>query len=349
MKPSSHESCAAHKKNFSTDSKRLKRRFITIPSLIIVTILLTLLMPVIIAVSFVVDLFRRYSFSTIRTCISIWLFLWLELIFLFISGWVWIKYKFTSSQKEKDYALTNRKIQKNFCKIYIPFVLKIFRAKINFHGKEHLESCKPSVMFTRHVSLIDTFIPVFSLYSLSKNKWPRYVLKAELLNDPLFDVVGNRFPNVFIRRGKGLSETETTRILNLRNTMEENETLVIFPEGTRFTPKKRKKLIKHSQKNGKKDLFKYASSLKATLPPLTKGSMALLSESVKYDLVVLAHRGFENVVTIWDLFKGSLIDKTIDIMITKYSFEEIPKDEDEKKLFLMNIWKKVDNYALNKS
>ena len=59
--------------------------------------------------------------------------------------------------------------------------------------------------------------------------------------------------------------------------------------------------------------------------------MALLSESSSYDLVIMAHRGFENVVTMWDLFRGSLIGKTIDVMITKYPFTDIPKSETERR------------------
>ena len=346
MNSTSEASAEKTRDYIAPDPKRLKRRLVTVPVLFVLTVILTAILPFLLAGALLADLIKRRPLPAFRTILCIWLFLLLELSFLLVSAWVWLKYIVLPTHKNKDYEFANRRIQKNFCRAYVPLVLWIFQAKLRVHGQEHLTSEKPAVIFTRHVSLIDTFLPVFVLFSLNQEKWPRYVLKSELLSDPLFDIVGNRFPNVFIHRGKGLRETETKRILSLRNTMAKNESLVIYPEGTRFTPKKRKRLVEHSLKKGQEDLYKFASSLKATLPPLTKGSMALLSESSSYDLVIMAHRGFENVVTMWDLFRGSLIGKTIDVMITKYPFTDIPKSETEKKSFLMNVWKGVDDFAL---
>ena len=70
----------------------------------------------------------------------------------------------------------------------------------------------------------------------------RYVLKRELLWDPCLDLVGNRLPNAFVRRGVG-DPGEIARVAALARGLERDEGVVLFPEGTRFTPERRQHLL----------------------------------------------------------------------------------------------------------
>src|SRR5690606_33884145 len=90
----------------------------------------------------------------------------------------------------------------------------------------------PVVVLVRHVSVGDTLLPL--AFVSGKNGFRfSYVIKRELLWDPCLDVVGNRIPNVFVRRGSDDSEREVRRIERLAQRMSAREGIVIYPEGTR--------------------------------------------------------------------------------------------------------------------
>ena len=58
----------------------------------------------------------------------------------------------------------------------------------------------------------DTVLPVV-FFALPTGVRLRYVLKRELLFDPCLDIVGQRLPNYFARRGAGATEQEVAGVV----------------------------------------------------------------------------------------------------------------------------------------
>ena len=104
----------------------------------------------------------------------------------------------------------------------------------------------PVIVMMRHASIVDNLLPA-GLVSLPHRIRLRYVLKKELLWDPVLDIGGQRLPNVFVRR-EGDSATEITRIRRLAIGLTERDGVLIYPEGTRFTAKKRDQAIRRLER-----------------------------------------------------------------------------------------------------
>ena len=96
-------------------------------------------------------------------------------------------------------------------------------------------------MLARHGSQGDALL-VASILATAGLR-PRFVLKRQLLWDPCLDVVGHRIPNYFVDRDSTDNQTELGNIRQLASDLEDDEAVVIFPEGTRYSDAKREKAI----------------------------------------------------------------------------------------------------------
>ena len=83
----------------------------------------------------------------------------------------------------------------------VPGAQRIFGITIEVEGTDELRD-GPIIVFLRHSSVADTLLPAVFIANPNGLKL-RYVLKHELLWDPCLDIVGNRLPNSFVRRGSG--------------------------------------------------------------------------------------------------------------------------------------------------
>ena len=168
------------------------------------------------------------------------------------------------------------------------------------------------------------------------------MLKRELLLDPCLDIVGQRIPNVFTARGSGNPELEARRVVGLAERLETRDAVVIFPEGTRFTPRKREKLIARFREQGKDDLADFSESLSVTLSPLRAGAVALLAATPGADVVVVAHSGFEAMTSLADVFLGKLIGRVVRIRVHRVPAREVDRSEEGVRSFLKETWSEMD-------
>lgn len=222
---------------------------------------------------------------------------------------------------------------------------KLFRLRFEVEGEDAVLP-GPVVVLVRHVSVGDTLLPL--AYVSGRNGFRfRYVIKRELLWDPCLDIVGNRIPNVFIRRGSD-SEGEARRIKRLAQRMGEHEGLVIYPEGTRFTPEKRarvlRKLEERSAENGGAMLLDAQRRFSNVLVPRMAGALAALEGSPEADLVFCAHTGLEGLTTLRDLLAGSSSHRRVAVRFWRVPREEVPVDEDARVAFVLEKWAEVDRY-----
>ena len=90
-------------------------------------------------------------------------------------------------------------------------------------------------MFSRHAGPGDSFLLAHALINWYDRE-PRIVLKDSLQWDPAIDVLLNRLPNRFLVPGGGAKAED--EIAALATGLDDNDALVIFPEGGNFTPKR---------------------------------------------------------------------------------------------------------------
>ena len=88
------------------------------------------------------------------------------------------------------------------------------------------------IVFMRHASVADTLLPGRAL-SLPFGLSLRYVLKRELLVLPCLDVVGQRLPNMWVRRSAKDTAGDLQGVRALAQSLSPGEGVLIYPEGTR--------------------------------------------------------------------------------------------------------------------
>jgi 1-acyl-sn-glycerol-3-phosphate acyltransferase len=201
----------------------------------------------------------------------------------------------------------------------------------------------PLIVFARHASMGDVLLPLLLLGPRGLRM--RYVMKAELLVDPCLDVVGHRVPNTFVQRNSGDATPEIAAVVRLLHAISTRDAVVIFPEGTRFTPEKRARVLARIEASGNEDAVQQARSFQHVLPPRPGGALGLLEANPGGDVLFFTHCGFDGIATVLDLFRGRLIGATIRVFSWRVPFAEIPKDQEGRLAWLAENWRRVDAWV----
>jgi 1-acyl-sn-glycerol-3-phosphate acyltransferase len=193
----------------------------------------------------------------------------------------------------------------------------------------------------RHASVGDTLLASVFVQKPHHMRC-RYVLKRELLWDPCIDIVGNRLANYFVRRYSEDSAREIAAVRRLVEDLEPGESFLIYPEGTRFTPAKRARILERLREHGDPGLLARAERLTRLLPPRLGGTLEVLDANPGADVVICAHTGFESVATFWDLWSGAPIGREIHVEFWRIPWAEVPKDRSQRIDWLFEQWTRID-------
>jgi 1-acyl-sn-glycerol-3-phosphate acyltransferase len=174
-------------------------------------------------------------------------------------------------------------------------------------------------------------------------------MKRELLWDPCLDVVGQRTRNAFVRRGSGQREKEIALLRGLAGALGPRDGVLLFPEGTRFTPAKRERAIAQLTDTGSIERLAFVRGLRCVLPPRRGGAMALLETRPDVDVAFLAHVGFERTATLNDLWSGQLIGQTIRLQFWRVPSADIPRTAAGRITWLDQQWERVDEWVATHS
>jgi 1-acyl-sn-glycerol-3-phosphate acyltransferase len=313
----------------------LLRRLVTVTSVYVGFVFVTALLPLILVASLLVDLIRRViaakPFMATRMLVFGWLYLFGEVWGLFILG---VTAPLPRARAiEATYRLQCRWAAWNFRAVRLIFGLRIVA-----DGQENVAP-GPVILLSRHASLIDTLLPSWFV-TREIGMTVRYVLKKELLLDPALDVAGNRLPNHFVDRGAVDNERDLDAIRELGSDLSEDEAVLIYPEGTRFSEQKRDRYLnRFAHRTGR--VAEIASSLRSVLPPRPGGTLALLEGSTA-DVVLLAHRGLEGFARVKDMWKGGIVGSRIDVIFRRIARAEIPEGRTDRVTWLFETWRDVD-------
>jgi 1-acyl-sn-glycerol-3-phosphate acyltransferase len=216
---------------------------------------------------------------------------------------------------------------------------RLFDVRIEVEGTDELRD-GPVIVFLRHASVADTLLPAVFIANPNGLKL-RYVLKHELLLDPCLDIVGNRLPNSFVRKNSG----DSYRVIELMKDLGPRDGVIIYPEGTRFTDKKRQVIIEQLERKGETYLTEKARMLKNVLPPRLGGPLNLLDRNEAADVIFCAHFGFDGVVDLRDFLRGSLVGRVVKVRFWRTPFASIPKTRAARKEWLFENWMRVDEWV----
>lgn len=314
------------------------RRAITLPLLVIATSLWLALLPLALIVAAVADLVRGRPWPIARSVLYLAVYLTAELVGVVAAGVLWIG----SIGSRGRFRARNVALQTWRATLLYRAAERVFRLRTVVEGDDAIAP-GPIVLFVRHVSQADTLLPV--VYVTRRHAIAlRYVLKEELLWDPCLDVVGRRLPNAFVRRGSADSVREVAAVQRLMDDLGPRDGVLIFPEGTRFTPGKLRRAIERSTTRLDPETLALARSFRRVLPPHLAGALGLLERNRDADVVFCAHTGFEAAGSPRDVLGGTLVGATIRVRFWRVPFATIPADTADRVRWLYRQWQRVDEW-----
>ncbi len=325
-----------------TQGEKIGRRLKTVPSRVLGFALVTVVFPVLLVAALVVDLVRavtkRRPFMATRLLVMAWVYLGGESVSIAGFGLTWLLTWGPGRQRRLHRSAW--RIQQWWAPSLFRPLCAMFGLTFSVEGDEQAEP-GPVIVLIRHASIIDNLLPsvvVAGPHDLDL----RYLIKRELRSDPGLDIGGDRLDNYFVRRGTG-QEIERENIRRLAEGLGPRDGMLIFPEGTRFTPERRARAI---EKLGERDpaLAASAERMQYVLPPKPGGVLAILEGAPGVDVLLLAHAGFDGLRLISDIWRGELVGREIRVKLTRVPRSEIPEDPDAQVTWLFSAWEAVDTW-----
>jgi 1-acyl-sn-glycerol-3-phosphate acyltransferase len=315
----------------------LFRRLVTVPLVVLATLLMTGTVLLWLPVSLLVAALVPAARSAPRVLAFITVYLWCETLGVLAAFWILLRHRGGRDSTRTCWLEANYELQAWWCRSLKGAAQRLFRLRFEVEG-----AAPPGgdgvIMLLRHCSIGDTLIPVV-FHCEPTGQRLRFVLKQELLFDPCLDIVGNRLPNYFADRGSGDTAREVEGVTRLLDGLPRNQGVLIYPEGTRFTTAKRDAILRRLEQKGETAAVERARAWTRLLPPRPGGPLAA---NPGRDLVFCAHTGFEGSASFARLFNGSWVDTRVRIRFWRVPFAEIPVDPDAQRAFLYRQWDRMN-------
>jgi 1-acyl-sn-glycerol-3-phosphate acyltransferase len=163
-----------------------------------------------------------------------------------------------------------------------------------------LRGHEPVLVLARHGGPGDSLALVHLLLTRYRRS-VRIVLKELLAVDPALDVLLTRLNCVFVP-ATSRGPAATALIARAAADLHRGDTLLLFPEGNNWTPAVRSRII--SRMRGRRaSKTETAEQLEYVLPPRPSGTLACLEARPDLPVVLFAHTGLEELITVRDVWK----------------------------------------------
>jgi 1-acyl-sn-glycerol-3-phosphate acyltransferase len=320
----------------------LRRRAWTVPFVFTLFALVTVTLPLLLLIALAVDLFRwlrhRRKVVIVRAVLFGWIYLVVEVWAIISLFFTWIISGFGLS-RSLELNLSYR-LQARWAALLFGALRTVFSLGLEVEDDDVVLP-GPVVVMVRHASLIDTLLPN-NLITRRKGLRLRYVLKNELLYDPSLDIAGHRLINHFVER-IGDSSAQVDKVRDLSRDLDDNEGVLIYPEGTRFTEEKRARVLTKLREIDPHRAER-AEKLINVLPPRLGGPLALLDPLTPCDVVIMAHVGLDGLATVKHLLDGTIVGGRIRVRFWRIPREQIPEDREARIDWLFDQWELVDRW-----
>lgn len=309
------------------------RRCLTIPAVGLALALVLASLPALALAALVTDLVVRRRWNTLRVLAFVVFFLAHEVWCLLRLAVVGLR---TVGDGERRRALTFAQ-QDRYARAHLGAARRLFSLRFEVQGLDAAAS-GPFLLLVRHTSLIDTVLP--GVFVAAHHRLHlRYVLKKELLAGPCLDIAGHWLPNHFVDRSGARSEQEALAVGALGRDLGPEDGVCLFPEGTRFTPRARERLLARLPPGPERAR---AERLRHVLPVRPGGLLALLEAASGADVVFLAHHGMEGLARLTDIWAGRLLGTTVHLKLWRVAARDIPREAAERLAWADAQWASLD-------
>lgn len=324
---------------------RIWRRVRGISIEIVLFAVVTVLLPVLLVVAAAVDLTlwlrTRKPWVGVRLAAFGWWFLLTEMRALLTIATIWVITggPFGRSSLRRRRYLYGLRI--HWARSHLGGIRVLFALRLEVEGLDDAGP-GPILMMMRHASIIDNMLPD-AIVARRHGYGLRFVIKRELQVLPTIDIGGRWVPTNFVRRGSGDSAGEIDRLRALADDLGPGEALMIYPEGTRFTPKKLARALEVIAER-QPEISAQANRLRNILPPRLGGPLALMNETEDVDVVFCGHVGFDGFQYVSHIWAGGLVGTTIRVKLWRHAASSIPSDPVARRDWLYEQWQILDDW-----
>lgn len=195
----------------------------------------------------------------------------------------------------------------------------------------------PIIAVARHVSWFDASLPAVLFQPLGMRT--RGAIMAELLADPGFDLIYPRTGSAFVPRDS--SDRAVAAVRAMAASADDRTALVIFPEGRLFRPSVRDRLLAKLGET-EPDRAERLSGLTNVLPPRVGGLSVMLDVLPDADVVVIRHRGFEQLSSLRALVEVVPLGQPVTVSVERIPRSRIPDDDGDRSRWLDQLWLTLD-------
>ncbi|SEG87741.1 Acyltransferase [Nonomuraea solani] len=321
---------------------RILRRLVLAPLVIVVTAFMLVTLPLWLVVTAAASL--RLPPPQRKGPRFVWFGMsWLTLESAVLIACLWLWLVGGARGQERHYAL----IEWALTKVYAAAV-RIFRLTVEIEEPAPTEEeqgarlTRPVIVLSRHAGPGDSFLLIYHLLARYRRR-PRIVMKAALQYDPSLDVIINRLPNAFVPRKSGQRRI-IEEIERLAQTMGDRDSLVIFPEGGNFTPRRRRLAIRRLEEKGLDEEAERARGMDHLLPPRPNGAITAIEGCPSADVIFVAHTGLDDLITLGDIWRKLPYSARITAKWWRVPASEIPRRREDRIRWLYDHWEQIDDW-----
>jgi 1-acyl-sn-glycerol-3-phosphate acyltransferase len=322
-----------------------RRRIVSIPAIFVGFFLYIVLLPVLALTGLVVGVLRRDRWALARTFAMIGIYLASEAAGILIAFLMWLAsgaWLGAGGERRRRWYIA---LQRWWTGTLFWGIRRCFSLEVDVQRWPAGLGERRLLVFLRHASILDTLLAA-ALIANPLRVHLLYVFKRELLWDPCLDIAGGHLGCHFARRDAGESEREVRKLEKLAAGLRPRDGVIIYPEGTRWTPAKRQRVLERIGNSGDARLLEHASALERLLPPRLGGPLALIDGAPDSDVVFIAHDGFEGAARVGDVMRGGLVGKTIRIAAWKVDAADVPVVRDAQVEWLYENWAAIDAWLV---
>jgi 1-acyl-sn-glycerol-3-phosphate acyltransferase len=323
-----------------TRGRRIRRRLVSVPRVLVMLVGITVTLPLLLTGAGIVDLvrfvIRRRPWVAVRMVAFFWVYLFAESVGIVRFFLDWVRAGFGRRREwmvDRAWA-----VQAWWARTLFNGVRRLFGLRFVIEGEDLIEP-GPIIAMFRHASIVDNLLPAVLVSDRHGIKL-RWLIKRELLSDPGLDIGGNRLPNYFVDRSSRDTSGELARIRALATGLGVDEGVLIYPEGTRFTPAKQQRALQRL--GSSPTLLEKARPLRHVLPPRIGGATTLLDAG--YDVLFCGHHGLGGFAQIGDIWSGDMVGRTISVRFWRVPAADIPQGRRERIDWLFGWWQTIDDW-----
>ena len=206
-----------------------------------------------------------------------------------------------------------------------------------------MQSEAPLIVLARHAGPGASLVLVHLLMERYARS-PRIVLKEQLRLDPAVDVLLGRLGCGFISSGPGSGDRATAQVAQVAATMTAGDALVLFPEGSDWTPRRHEAAVRRLLWRGHRREAARARKLGHVLPPRPAGASAALAAAPDADVVVFTHTGHDDMRDVASVWRQLPLRHDLHMVWWRVPSTELPRGDAATSAWLFSMWEQIDHW-----